>query len=222
MGHKVHPKAHRLQVVYTWDSRWFSHPAEYQKKLQEDIRIREYLGVKFKDAQPDSIKIERSPREMVVTIFAAKPGIIIGRGGQGIEEVRKFIERNIVKMRTKIRLNVQEVKNPLWSANVVMRQVISDLERRIPFRRVMKQTISRVMGSGALGVKISVAGRLNGAEIARRENMSTGKLPLQTLRSDVDYAQSYAHTIFGSVGVKVWIYRGELFKRKDLLEEETA
>ena len=184
--------------------------------------MREYLSRKFKEALLDTVIIARSPREMVITITAAKPGVVIGRGGQGIEDVRKYIERAIVKMRTKVRLNVQEAKNPSWSAPIVMRQVAGELERRIPFRRVMKQTINRVMGSGAQGVKISVAGRLNGAEIARRETMAMGKIPLQTLRSDVDYAQGYAHTIFGSVGVKVWVYRGELFKRKDLMEQENA
>lgn len=216
MGHKVHPRAHRLQVIDSWDSRWFSPSREYRAKLQEDTTIRAYLAKKFKEAGVDRIIMERSPREVVITMRVAKPGIVIGRGGQGAEEVRKYLERRLVKTGAKVRLNVQEVKNPSLSAAVVLAQAAADIEKRIAFRRVMKQTIAKVMKAGAQGVKIAMSGRLNGSEIARREKMAQGKLPLQTLRGDVDYAQGYAHTIFGSVGIKVWIYRGEVFIRKDL------
>lgn len=218
MGHKVHPRAHRLQVIDSWDSRWFSSFSQYRIRLQEEIKIRIYLGKKFKDAGIDRIIIERSPREMIVNMRVAKPGIIIGRGGQGAEEVRAYLERRMVKSGTKVRLNVQEVKNASLSAAVILAQVAADIEKRIAFRRVMKQTMAKVMKAGAQGVKIAMAGRLNGAEIARREKLALGKIPLQTLRSDVDYAQGYAHTIYGSVGIKVWIYRGPVFVRKDLAE----
>lgn len=218
MGHKVHPRAHRLQVIDSWDSRWFSPFSQYRIRLQEEIKIRMYLGKKFKDAGIDRIIIERSPREMIVNMRVAKPGIIIGRGGQGAEEVRAYLERRMVKSGTKVRLNVQEVKNASLSAAIVLAQVAADLEKRIAFRRVMKQTMAKVMKAGAQGVKIAMAGRLNGAEIARREKLALGKIPLQTLRSDVDYAQGYAHTIYGSIGIKVWIYRGMVFVRKDLAE----
>lgn len=218
MGHKVHPRAHRLQVIDSWDSRWFSSFSQYRIRLQEEIKIRIYLGKKFKDAGIDRIIIERSPREMIVNMRVAKPGIIIGRGGQGAEEVRAYLERRMVKSGTKVRLNVQEVKNASLSAAVILAQVATDIEKRIAFRRVMKQTMAKVMKAGAQGVKIAMAGRLNGAEIARREKLALGKIPLQTLRSDVDYAQGYAHTIYGSVGIKVWIYRGIVFVRKDLAE----
>lgn len=218
MGHKVHPRAHRLQVTDSWDSRWFSAPHTYQKKLQEDTVVRKHLQKKFKEAGIDRILIERSPRELVITMRVAKPGIVIGRGGQGAEEVRKFIESRFVKTGAKVRLNVQEMKNSSLSAAVVVAQMAADVEKRIAFRRVMKQTIAKVMKAGAQGVKVSMSGRLNGAEIARREKMAQGKLPLQTLRSDVDYAQGFARTIFGSIGIKVWIYRGEVFVRKDLEE----
>lgn len=218
MGHKVHPRAHRLQVTDSWDSRWFSASHTYQKKLQEDTVIRTHLNKKFKEAGIDRILIERSPRELVITMKVAKPGMVIGRGGQGAEEVRKFIERRLVKTGAKVRLNVQEIKNPSLSAAVVLAQIATDIEKRIAFRRAMKQTIAKVMKAGAQGVKIAMSGRLNGAEIARREKMAQGKLPLQTLRSDVDYAQGFARTIFGAIGIKVWIYRGEVFGRKDLEE----
>lgn len=218
MGHKVHPRAHRLQVIESWDSRWFASSAQYRARLQEEIKIRQYLTRKFKEAGVDRIITERSPRELVVTMRVAKPGIVIGRGGQGAEEVRKYVERTFVKSGVKVRLNVQEVKNASLSAAVVLAQVAADLERRIPFRRVMKQTMGKVMKAGAQGVKIAMAGRLNGAEIARREKLAQGKIPLQTLRSDVDYASGYAHTIYGSIGIKVWIYRGPVFVRKDLAE----
>lgn len=218
MGHKVHPRAHRLQVTDSWDSRWFSASHTYQKKLQEDTIVRTHLNKKFKEAGIDRILIERSPRELVITMKVAKPGMVIGRGGQGAEEVRKFIERRLVKTGAKVRLNVQEIKNSSLSAAVVLAQIATDIEKRIAFRRAMKQTIAKVMKAGAQGVKIAMSGRLNGAEIARREKMAQGKLPLQTLRSNVDYAQGFARTIFGAIGIKVWIYRGEVFGRKDLEE----
>jgi small subunit ribosomal protein S3 len=214
MGHKVHPKIHRTQVIYTWDSRWFS-KGEYAKFSQEDIRIREFLIKKFADAHIDSIGVERGPNNMTITILAAKPGMIIGRGGQGLDVVRKEIERKFLKMSLKVKLNIQEVRSPALSAQVVAQTIASDLERRIPFRRVMKQSIERVMKAGAVGVKICVAGRLNGAEIARTEKMAAGSVPLITLRSDVDYAVVAAYTLYGKIGIKVWVCHGEVFGRKD-------
>jgi len=216
MGHKVHPIAHRMQVIYTWDSRWFSRLSNYRKKLAEEVLVRDYLQKKFKEAGVDRIVVERSPREMVITLAVGKPGLVIGRGGQGAEEVRKFLNSRLMKSGVRVRINVQEIKNPSLSAPVVLGQIAADLEKRIPFRRVMKQTIARVMKAGAQGVKVVLAGRLNGAEIARREKLAQGKIPLQTLRSDVSYSSGFAHTIFGSIGIKVWIYKGEVFRRTDL------
>lgn len=214
MGHKVHPKIHRTQVIYTWDSRWFS-KKNYAKYSKEDIRIREFLMKKFKDAHIDAIGIERGPKNMTINILAAKPGFIIGRGGQGLEDLRKQIERKFLQMSLKVKLNIQEVRSPALSASVVAQTMASDIERRVPFRRVMKQSIERVMKAGAQGVKMSMAGRLNGADIARTEKLSAGTVPLITLRSDVDYAQVWANTTYGKVGIKVWICRGEVFGRKD-------
>jgi len=214
MGHKVHPKIHRTQVIYTWDSRWFS-KKNYAELAQHDLKIREYLMKKFKDASIDSISVERGPKSVNVTLIAAKPGFIIGRSGQGLDEVRKHIERSILKMKGKVKLNVQELKSPALSAAVVAQSIAAETEKRIPFRRAMKQTIERVMKAGAQGIKIKMSGRLNGVEIARTETLSKGKIPLITLRSDVDYAALPAYTLYGKIGIKVWIYKGLVFGRKD-------
>ncbi len=214
MGHKVHPKIHRMQVIYTWDSRWFGKKS-YPKFVMQDIRIREYLEAKFKDAHIDGISIERGPKNMSVTILAAKPGFIIGRGGKGLDDVKKHIERSILQMALRVKLNIREIKNPSLSAAVVAQTMISDIEKRVRFRRVMKQNIEKVMNAGAKGVKIKMAGRLNGVEIARTETLSAGSVPLITLRGDVDYSFKEALTIYGKISIKVWIYKGEIFGRKD-------
>lgn len=221
MGHKVHPTIHRTQVIYTWDSKWFG-KKDYAKFAQQDIAIRNYIEEKHKDAHIDSISVERGPKNVTITIFAAKPGYIIGRGGQGLDEIRQHVEKKILKMKQRVKLNVQEVRSPALSAKVVGTTIASDLERRIPFRRTMKQTIERVMAAGAQGVKISLAGRLNGVDIARTETLSEGKVPLITLRSDVDYAHVEANTTYGVIGVKVWIYKGDVFGRKDKFAEDNT
>lgn len=221
MGHKVHPKIHRTQVIYTWDSRWFGKKS-YPLFAKQDIQIREYLMAKFKDAHIDGISVERGPKNMTITILAAKPGFIIGRGGKGLEVVQKHIETKILSCKLKVKINIREVKNPSTSALVVAQSMASEIEKRIPFRRVMKQTISRVMKGGAQGVKVRMSGRLNGAEIARTETLAEGTIPLITLRSDVDYAFVEAHTIYGKIGIKVWICKGELFSRKDRFAEAEA
>ena len=214
MGHKVNPKIHRTQVIYTWDSKWFT-KKDYAKFIEQDIRIREFLQKKFKDAHIDAISVERSPKNMTVTMLAAKPGFIIGRGGQGLDEARKHIEHKFLNLALRVKLNVQELRSPALSAMVVGQTMVADIEKRMPFRRVMKQTIERVMKAGAKGVKVVMAGRLNGVEIARREKLAAGKVPLITLRSDVDYALVEAATTYGKIGIKVWIYQGEVFGRKD-------
>ena len=215
----MHPRIHRTQIIYTWDSKWFSRK-NYAACAEQDILIREYLARKFKDAHIDSVSVERGPKNMTITLFAAKPGFIIGRGGKGLDEVRKYIERSILKMSTKAKLNVQEVRSPALSPRIVAQGIASETERRIPFRRVMKQAIERTMKAGARGIKIQMSGRLNGVEIAREETLSMGKIPLITLRSDVDYGFVEANTIYGKIGVKVWVYQGEVFGRKDIFEKQ--
>ena len=214
MGHKINPKIHRTQVIYTWDSRWFG-KKNYARYSQQDIRIREFLMKKFKDAHIDAIGVERGPKNMTIMIYAAKPGLIIGRGGQGLEALRKEIERNFLQMSLKVKLNILEVASPALSAAIIAQTLASDIEKRLPFSRTMKQARDRVMKAGAQGVKICLAGRLNGVDIARTEKIASGKVPLITLRSDVDYAFVEANTTYGKIGIKVWVYHGEVFGRKD-------
>lgn len=216
MGHKVHPKIHRIPLVYIWDSKWFAARKEnFSKFLSQEVDIRKLLGVKFKEAGIDSIGVERTPKEMVISILAAKPGVIIGRSGQGLDVIRKEIEKKILQYKLKVKINVLPLKQPALSAQVVAQSAVMEIEKRKPFRRVMKQTIEKVMAAGAKGIKIKMAGRLNGVEIARREVLGAGKMSLITLRSDVDYAFVEANTIYGKIGVKVWVYHGEAFGRRD-------
>ncbi|MFA6485965.1 MAG: 30S ribosomal protein S3 [Candidatus Magasanikbacteria bacterium] len=215
MGHKVHPKIHRIPFVFPWDSRWYAKKDQLPLFMKQEVEIRAYLNKKMKDAGIDSISIERSPKEVIVNILAAKPGVIIGRSGQGLDGIRKDIERQILQYKFKVKLNIMALAQPALSAQVVGQSCVDEIERRMPFRRVMKQTIERVMNAGAQGVKIRMSGRLNGAEIARTEKLSAGKMSLITMRSNVDYAIVEALTLYGKIGVKVWIYMGETFGRKD-------
>ncbi len=223
MGHKVHPRIHRIPYIFPWDSRWFAKKDQLASFVEQEVKIREFLMKKLKDAGVDSISIERTPKELSITILAAKPGAVIGRAGQGLEEIRKEIEKKVLQFKTKVKLNIQAVQQPALSAAIVAQNAVNDIERRIPFRRIMKQTIEKVMAAGAKGIKIGMAGRLNGVEIARREKLSAGKMSLITVRSNVDYALAEAHTVYGKIGVKVWIYHGEAFGRQDKFEKkETA
>jgi small subunit ribosomal protein S3 len=215
MGHKVHPTIHRIPLIYIWDSKWFARKGKAPQFLEQEIKIREYLQEKLKEAAIDSMNIERTPKELKVVILAGKPGVIIGRGGQSLEILRKYIERSILQFKLKVDISVQEVRQPALSAKIVARNAALEIERRMPFRRVMKQTIEKVMSAGAQGVKIGMGGRLNGVEIARTEKLSAGKMSLITLRSEVDYAICEAQTIYGKIGIKVWIYKGEAFGRRD-------
>lgn len=220
MGHKVHPKIHRIPFIFPWDSSWFGRRDVFASFLEQEIKIRELLEKKLKDAGIDAISIERNPKELSVTILAAKPGIVIGRGGQGLEGLRKEIEKKILQFKLKVKLNIVAVSQPALSAPIVAQNAVNEIERRLPFRRVMKQTIEKVMAAGAKGVKIKMSGRLNGVEIARQEKLAAGKMSLITFRSDVDYALAEAHTVYGKIGVKVWIYHGEIFGRKDRFEKK--
>jgi small subunit ribosomal protein S3 len=222
MGHKVHPKIHRIPFVFPWDSRWFARKENLANVLRQEIAIREYLEKKLKEAHIDSMSIERTPKDLSITILAGKPGVVIGRGGQGLEDLRKHIERNILQFKMKVKLNIQPVLQPALSAAIVAQNAVADIEKRMPFRRVMKQSIEKVMTAGARGVKIRMAGRLNGVEIARCEVLGAGKMSLITIRSNVDYALVEASTMFGKIGVKVWIYSGETFSRKDKFEKKEA
>ncbi|MBI2482770.1 30S ribosomal protein S3 [Candidatus Uhrbacteria bacterium] len=214
MGHKVHPKAFRLFTTATWSSRWFADDRRYRVYLQEDVRIRRELRARFREAGVAEVVVERSANAVTVTLHAARPGVIIGRGGQGAEGLKRELRDRFfrgIKNPPALQLNIIEVDRPALNAEVVLQQVITEIEKRLPFRRVMRQAIGRVERAGAQGVRMQMSGRLNGAEIARRETAMSGSVPLHTLRADVQYAQGFARTIYGAIGIKVWIYRGEVF-----------
>ena len=206
MGQKIHPVGLRLGITRTWDSRWFE-KKHYIDWLHEDVAIRKYFGKWMRSAAISKIEIERRANQARVIVNTAKPGIIIGKRGVGIEDIRKSLEKLTGK---NIQVNVMEIKHPELDARLVGQNIVDQLEKRIAFRRAMKQAIMRTMKAGARGVKVQVSGRLGGAEIARTERNADGKVPLHTLRADIDYAHVEAFTTFGRIGVKVWIYRGEV------------
>jgi small subunit ribosomal protein S3 len=217
MGHKVHPKMYRMGVTNTWPSRWFARGDAYRNQLRQDLSIREFVKARLKDGAVSSVSIERSRGVVSIKIHTGKPGFVIGRGAAGIEELRKKLLKEFFRGRkVNLRVDVIEIPKANLDAEIVGQQVVSDLQRRLPFRRVLKTTVERVKRSGALGVKVSVSGRLNGAEIARRESLSWGKIPLTSIRADIDYAQTMARTQAGAIGVKVWIYRGDVFEQDRL------
>ncbi len=219
MGHKVHPIVFRLGTTTTWPSRWFAREGAYRDQLRQDLGLRDYFRKALKDAALNRVDIERSRGALSVTLYTAKPGLVIGRSGTGIEDLKKKVLKEFFPGKAKsvqFNLSVQEVGRPALEATLVAQGVIQELERRMPFRRVLKMAIERVKKAGALGVKIAVSGRLNGAEIARREWLGWGKIPLTNLRADIDYCQSSAQTTAGAIGVKVWIYRGDVFEQDRL------
>ena len=206
MGQKIHPVGMRLGITRTWDSRWFE-KKHYVEWLHEDIAIRKSFNRWMRSASISKIEIERRANQARVIVNTAKPGIIIGKRGVGIDEIRKTLEQLTGKS---VAVNVMEISHPELDARLVAQNIVDQLEKRIAFRRAMKQSIMRTMRAGARGIKVQVSGRLGGAEIARTEHNADGKVPLHTLRADIDYAQVEAFTTFGRIGVKVWIYRGEV------------
>ncbi|NLZ74833.1 30S ribosomal protein S3 [Candidatus Falkowbacteria bacterium] len=216
MGKKVNPKILRMGITKTWPSVWFEDGEQYIKNVRQDVLIRKFMIREFKEAGIDKVEIMRSLNKIEITVSTAKPGLIIGRGGNGVEELKKKLHDKFLKnfRMGEINLNIKEASRSNLSAQIVVQSMILDIEKRMPFRRVMKQAISRVERAGALGVKVVVSGRLNGAEIARTEKLSSGKVPLQTLRADIDYARGAAHTTYGTIGIKVWIYKGEVFEKE--------
>lgn len=212
MGRKVNPKIFRIPLINLWDSKWFASKNKFRHFLEEDLRIRKFLKTKLKNCGISNIVIERFAGTIRVIIRTAKPGLIIGRGGLDIEKLKKAIKLNFLKNKDlNLELNVMEEKSPLLAAEVVLEGAILELEKRMPYRRVLKKVIKQVQGGGANGVKIIIKGRLGGAEIARSEKAIWGNLPLHTLRADIDYARGTAATTYGSIGVKIWIYKGEKF-----------
>ncbi len=217
MGKKVNPKIFRISITKAWQSKWFGNGKKYARNVEQDVKIRKYFFKKLREAGVDRVEIERSTDKVDISIYTAKPGLIIGRGGVGVEELKKKIHSLFLKNYKpgNVNLNIFEVDRPNLSAQIIVQSMIIDIEKRMPFRRVMKQAMNRVERAGALGVKVTVGGRLNGVEIARSEMLNYGKVPLHTLRADIDYARGAANTTYGTIGVKVWIYKGDKFEKEE-------
>jgi len=206
MGQKVHPVGFRLGVNRTWQARWYA-GRDYKTLLHEDLMLREYIFTRHRNAGIAMIEIERAVNRVTVMIHTAKPGIVIGKSGANVEELRKVLEQKTGK---RVAVNILEIRQPDLNAVLVARNVAEQLEKRVAFKRAMKLTVQRAMQSGAKGIRINVAGRLGGAEMARREWERRGRVPLHTLRADIDFGTAVARTTYGVIGVKVWIYRGDV------------
>ena len=208
MGHKVHPTGIRLGISKDWNSKWYANKREYAQYLAADLKVRELLREKLAQAGVSKIQIERPAKTARITIHTARPGVVIGKKGEDIEKLRKDVSK---MMGVPAHINVSEVRKPEIDAQLVAESIAQQLERRIMFRRAMKRSVGNAMRLGALGIKINVGGRLNGAEIARSEWYREGRVPLHTLRADIDYGFAQAKTTYGIIGIKVWIYKGEVF-----------
>ncbi len=219
MSHSVHPYAHRLGIIRDWKSRWFGVNAEYRKFLKADLTIREFLKREMRGLYVSGVEIERGPKTLRIIIKSSRPGMIIGRSGDGVTKIRDKIVRLMDKKGLKVanqelKIDIEEVKNPEANAMIVAQMVAEGLEKRLPFRRVIKQTIEKITANReVLGAKIKLSGRLGGAEMARQEDLKKGRIPLQTFRADIDFAREKAHMTYGDIGIKVWIYRGEVFNK---------
>lgn len=216
MGQKVNPIGYRLGVNKDWDSKWYASKKDYGTTLNKDIKIREYIKKNLKDAAVASVVIERKKDKCEVTINTAKPGVIIGRGGEDIEKLRKSLSKYVGE---EVYISIVEVKNPDLIAKLVADNIAQQIENRAPFRSAQKRALRNTMKAGAKGIKTSVSGRLAGAEMARTEGYTEGTVPLHTLRADIDYAHSEADTTYGKIGVKVWIYKGEILPTKRNVKE---
>ncbi len=219
MGQKIHPKGFRLGVIRGWDSQWYADKDEFADLVFEDFEIRKHIKGDMYDAGIPRIEIERAAAQVKVTVHAARPGMVIGRGGTLVEQLREALEE---KTGNRMNIRIVEVKKPDLNAQLVAEGVAEQLERRVAFRRAMRQALQRAMRDGAKGCKIMVSGRLGGAEMARREWQADGSVPLHTLRADIDYGFAEANTTYGTIGVKTWIYHGDVLPEVDDEDEEAA
>lgn len=219
MSHSVHPYAHRLGIIRDWKSRWFSKNRKYRDLLHGDILIREFLEKALKGMFVSDIQIERGDKKIRIIVTTSRPGLVIGRSGEGVTKLREAVAKLLAKNKyldegTLIKIDVEEIRNPEADAMIVAQMVADQLEKRMPFRRVLKQTIEKVMASREVkGIRIAMAGRLGGAEMARYEELKKGQVPLQTFRADIDFARFRANLPYGVIGIKVWIYKGEIFEK---------
>lgn len=207
MGQKTHPTGYRLGFTKTWNAKWYGNKKVYRDLLKEDVAIRAAIRARLRDAAIARIDIERSTNQVTVTIHTAKPGVVIGKGGAKVEELRQVLGKTTGKA---VKVNIFEIRFPEVDANLIAENVAQQLERRVSFRKVLKQTVQRAMKSGAKGVRVAVAGRLGGAEMSRREWEREGRVPLHTLRADIEFGRAIAKTTFGTIGVKAWVYRGDI------------
>jgi small subunit ribosomal protein S3 len=221
MGQKVHPIGIRLGIVKDWSSKWYADSKTFPKYVVMDHKIRVYIKTKLKDASVSAINIERPAAKANITIMTARPGIVIGKKGEDIEKLRKNVADMMNLSLNDVRLNISEIKKPELDAQLVAEGIAQQLERRVMFRRAMKRAVTSTMRLGAGGIKVKVGGRLNGAEIARSEWYREGRVPLHTLRADIDYGFAEAKTTYGIIGIKVWIFKGEIFEKPKVEEMET-
>jgi small subunit ribosomal protein S3 len=212
VGQKVHPHGLRLGIIKDWDSKWFANKKNFAEILLEDVKVRKFVKERLYTAGVSRIQIERAANRIRISIYAARPGIVIGRGGTEVEILRKELEKLTGKQ---VHVNIVEIKTPETDAQLVAENAAAQIEKRVAFRRVMKQVVSRAMKMGAKGIKVACSGRLAGAEIARMEWYNEGKVPLHTLRADIDYGFCEAKTTYGRIGIKVWIYKGEVLPQKN-------
>lgn len=219
MGHKVNPKSFRLGILYSWDSRWYANKHDYANLFLSDLQVKKAIKEKLKNADVTRIEIERSAKKVTLNVYAAKPGMIIGRQGMMIDDLKAFLHK---KFGQHFEVNIHEVHDPDLSALLLGQMIAAQLERRIAYRRAVKLALQKALEAGAKGVKIRVSGRLNGIEIARTEIFKEGNVPAHTLRADIDYAQSQAFTAYGAIGIKVWVYKGLVFKKKQALPDQPA
>jgi small subunit ribosomal protein S3 len=211
MGQKVHPTGIRLGISTDWRAKWYAEGKDYADFLHKDLEVRSYLKKRLKDASVSRIQIERPAKSAFITIHTARPGMVIGKKGEDIERLRGEVAGIMGLHVNNVKLNIEEIRKPELDAQLVAESIAGQLERRIMFRRAMKRAVGNAMRLGALGIKVSVAGRLNGAEIARTEWYREGRVPLHTLRADIDYATAEAATTYGIIGIKVWVFKGEVF-----------
>ncbi len=211
MGQKVHPTGIRLGIATDWNSKWYANKGDFADYLNEDLKIREFIKKKLEQAAVSRIGIARPAKSIVITIHTARPGIIIGKKGEDIEKLRREVAEKVGLHVNSVKINIEEIRKPELDATLVAESVAQQLERRVMFRRAMRRAVQNAMRLGAEGIKINVSGRLNGAEIARNEWYREGRVPLHTLRADIDYGFAEALTTYGILGIKVWIYKGEVF-----------
>ncbi|KKR02920.1 MAG: 30S ribosomal protein S3 [Parcubacteria group bacterium GW2011_GWF2_39_13b] len=214
MGQKVHPTSFRTGIIFDWKSRWFN-KKKYKEYLAEDVKIRDFIFSKLIKAGLGKVEIERAANAVRIIIFTSRPGLIIGRGGAGVEQLRAELQKIIAKSQPKekieLRLEIEEIKQAESFAPIVAQNIAEQLEKRLPYRRVIKQTLERILqGKAVQGAKIMVKGRLDGSEIARKEWLGKGRIPLQTLRANIDFGRATANTTYGTIGVKVWVYKGDI------------